>query len=242
MRAAIDIGTNSFHMVVARVDGDDRFEVIDREKEMVRLGSGSGDMKLLEPEAIDRGVAALSRLAPHRRGLGAAAAGGGDERRARGRERRRVPAAGVGRGRHRGRCRLRCRGGPAHPPRGAPGAAGVRAAHARHRHRRREHRDRRRAAGELLAAKSHKLGAIRLTRRFFEADRLHPGAVDAARRHIRGSLVPIAREVEVLGFDVAVGTSGTIGSVAAMVQAARGEDPPRTFNGWDAPPPRCARW
>ena len=69
--AAIDIGTNSFHMVVARVgeveSGDGpagpAFEVIAREKEMVRLGSGSGDMKLLAPEAIDRGVAALERLA-----------------------------------------------------------------------------------------------------------------------------------------------------------------------------------
>jgi len=69
--AAIDIGTNSFHMVVARVgeigEGTDgagpNFEVIEREKEMVRLGSSSGDMKRLEPQAIDRGVEALKRLA-----------------------------------------------------------------------------------------------------------------------------------------------------------------------------------
>ena len=38
--AAIDVGTNSLHLVVARVVGDDRFEVLTREKEMVRLGSG----------------------------------------------------------------------------------------------------------------------------------------------------------------------------------------------------------
>ena len=37
--AAIDIGTNSIHMVVARTAGNDRFEVITRLKEMVRLGS-----------------------------------------------------------------------------------------------------------------------------------------------------------------------------------------------------------
>ena len=60
--AAIDVGTNSFHLVVARVDGDGRFEVIEREREMVRLGSGSGDLKVIEPEAIDRGIDALSRL------------------------------------------------------------------------------------------------------------------------------------------------------------------------------------
>jgi exopolyphosphatase/pppGpp-phosphohydrolase len=61
--AAIDVGTNSFHLVVARVDSDGRFEVIDREKEMVRLGSGSGDMKRLDRAAMDRGVATLTRFA-----------------------------------------------------------------------------------------------------------------------------------------------------------------------------------
>ena len=60
--AAVDIGTNSFHLVVAQPTSDRRFEVIDREKEMVRLGSGSGDMKRLEPDAVERGVAALKRF------------------------------------------------------------------------------------------------------------------------------------------------------------------------------------
>ena len=38
--AAIDCGTNSIHMIVVRIRPDLSFEVIDREKEMVRLGSG----------------------------------------------------------------------------------------------------------------------------------------------------------------------------------------------------------
>ena len=38
--AAIDIGTNSVHMIVVRVRPDFSFEVVDREKEMVRLGAG----------------------------------------------------------------------------------------------------------------------------------------------------------------------------------------------------------
>jgi exopolyphosphatase/guanosine-5'-triphosphate,3'-diphosphate pyrophosphatase len=59
--AAIDIGTNSVHMLIARVAANDRFEVITRQKEMVRLGSGQGEMKVLEPDAIDRGVDALAR-------------------------------------------------------------------------------------------------------------------------------------------------------------------------------------
>ncbi len=60
--AAIDIGTNSIHLVVARPTGNNRFEVIDREKEVVRLGSGSGDMKHLAPDAIERGLDALRRF------------------------------------------------------------------------------------------------------------------------------------------------------------------------------------
>ena len=60
--AAIDLGTNSFHLLVARPAGNNRFEVLDREKEVVRLGSGSGDMKELRPDAIERGIATLDRF------------------------------------------------------------------------------------------------------------------------------------------------------------------------------------
>jgi exopolyphosphatase / guanosine-5'-triphosphate,3'-diphosphate pyrophosphatase len=60
--AALDIGTNSFHLVVARQIGDDGFEVITREKEMVRLGHGGSDMKKLSDAAIDRAVASLKRM------------------------------------------------------------------------------------------------------------------------------------------------------------------------------------
>jgi exopolyphosphatase/guanosine-5'-triphosphate,3'-diphosphate pyrophosphatase len=60
--AAIDIGTNSFHLVVARPSGNNRFEILARDKEVVRLGSGSGDMKELHSDAIDRGVEALGRF------------------------------------------------------------------------------------------------------------------------------------------------------------------------------------
>src|SRR5262245_44603924 len=60
--AALDIGTNSVHMVSARIGEGHTFEVIDRVKEMVRLGSSGGDMKNLEPDAIERGVGALTRF------------------------------------------------------------------------------------------------------------------------------------------------------------------------------------
>ncbi len=60
--AAIDIGTNSFHLVIAKIDSKKRFTVLTRDKEVVRFGSSSNDMKYLSPEAIDRGVATLKRF------------------------------------------------------------------------------------------------------------------------------------------------------------------------------------
>ncbi|MDH4076980.1 MAG: exopolyphosphatase, partial [Acidimicrobiia bacterium] len=62
MHAAIDIGTNSFHLVVARALDGGGFDVVTTEKEMVRLGSGGGDMKRLAPDAVERAVGALARM------------------------------------------------------------------------------------------------------------------------------------------------------------------------------------
>ncbi len=61
--AAIDIGTNSVHMIVVRVRPDFSFEIIDREKEMVRLGAGGLDGKKLTPEAMTAALQALSKFA-----------------------------------------------------------------------------------------------------------------------------------------------------------------------------------
>ena len=60
--AAIDIGTNSVHMIVVRVRPDFSFEVVDREKEMVRLGAGGLDGKKLTPEAMTAALQALSKF------------------------------------------------------------------------------------------------------------------------------------------------------------------------------------
>src|SRR5881397_2920284 len=62
--AAIDIGTNSLHMIVVRVRPDLSFEVIDREKEMVRLGAGSLDGRRVSDSAA---TSALQTLAKFRR-------------------------------------------------------------------------------------------------------------------------------------------------------------------------------
>jgi len=60
--AAIDIGTNSLHMIVVRVRADFSFEVIDREKEMVRLGAGGLDGRSLTPEAMLTALRVMSKF------------------------------------------------------------------------------------------------------------------------------------------------------------------------------------
>lgn len=60
--AAIDIGTNSVHMIVVRVRPDFSFEVVDREKEMVRLGAGGLDGKKLTQESMTAALQALSKF------------------------------------------------------------------------------------------------------------------------------------------------------------------------------------
>src|SRR5215207_2563116 len=60
--AAIDIGTNSIHMIVVRIRPDLSFEVVDREKEMVRLGAGGLDGRSLTREAMHTALQVLSKF------------------------------------------------------------------------------------------------------------------------------------------------------------------------------------
>ena len=64
--AAIDIGTNSVHVIIVQVRPDRSFEIIDREKEMVRLGSGGlGGRSLTEPAMVSalQALGKFTRLA-----------------------------------------------------------------------------------------------------------------------------------------------------------------------------------
>ncbi|MCB9729769.1 MAG: exopolyphosphatase [Deltaproteobacteria bacterium] len=59
--AAVDLGSNSFHAVIARVHEND-VQVLDRLKETVRLASGLDDEGHLDPEAQRRALECLSRF------------------------------------------------------------------------------------------------------------------------------------------------------------------------------------
>ncbi len=59
--AAVDLGSNSFHMVVAEIVNH-QMHVIDRHKDMVRLANGLDDKGCLSDEKMDEAVASLEKI------------------------------------------------------------------------------------------------------------------------------------------------------------------------------------
>jgi len=59
---AIDIGTNSIRLVVAEVESDGTYRVLDEEREMVRLGHGLFSSGRLGAGTMERGLEALAKM------------------------------------------------------------------------------------------------------------------------------------------------------------------------------------
>jgi exopolyphosphatase/guanosine-5'-triphosphate,3'-diphosphate pyrophosphatase len=66
--AAIDLGSNSFHMKIVRAE-EHGLTVIDRERDMVRLAAGLDANNLLTDKASERALGCLSRFGQRLRGL-----------------------------------------------------------------------------------------------------------------------------------------------------------------------------
>ncbi|HEY2901495.1 MAG TPA: Ppx/GppA phosphatase family protein [Polyangia bacterium] len=60
--AALDVGSNSFHLIVAEVEAGGRIQIRDRAKEMVRLGDATLRTGLIPPDVFQRGLGALKAL------------------------------------------------------------------------------------------------------------------------------------------------------------------------------------
>jgi exopolyphosphatase/guanosine-5'-triphosphate,3'-diphosphate pyrophosphatase len=227
--AALDIGTNSIHLVVARPTGSDGFEILTREKEVVRLGRGGGDMKVLAPDAIDRGLACLRRMRRIADSYGATmravatsatreavnAAAFLDRARDAGVEIDVISGLEEARLIHLGVLQAV----PVFDQRILVVDIGGGSTELLIGER-----------GEVLAARSFKLGAVRLTDRFFAAGVSSPKAVRAAREYVRVMLTHFAREVDALGFETSIASSGTAESLARIIHAATGAEPLKTYN------------
>ena len=227
--AAIDVGTNSFHLVVASVDAEGHFEVLTREREPIRLGSGGEDMKRLEPDAMDRGISTLGRMrriAVHAGATSVTAVATSAVREADNRneftKRARSEAgvdievvSGVEEARliHLGvlaavplldkRHLLIDIGGGSTEFIISDGA-------------------------EPLLLRSLKLGSIRLTDRFFPEGRTCEQSVLECRIYIESFLGHLPSEIAELGFETAVGSSGTIAALARICAIRRGDRDSRT--------------
>jgi exopolyphosphatase/guanosine-5'-triphosphate,3'-diphosphate pyrophosphatase len=59
--AAVDLGSNSFHMIIARLR-DGHFQVVDKLREMVQLRAGLDKHNELSDEAQARAIACLERF------------------------------------------------------------------------------------------------------------------------------------------------------------------------------------
>ncbi|WP_334063452.1 exopolyphosphatase [Alteromonas genovensis] len=66
--AALDIGSNSFHLVVARIVAGS-VQILHRVKQKVRLAEGLDDDNILSDEAIERGLAMLKVIAESLKGF-----------------------------------------------------------------------------------------------------------------------------------------------------------------------------
>lgn len=229
--AAIDIGTNSFHLVVAETRPRGKFVVLDRDKEVVRLGEGMTDMKHLGDAAMGRALAVLKRFALIARTARAPV--------------RAVATSAVREALNRDRFIRRVRRETGIEVEVVNGFEEARliylgALQALPVYRKQillvdigggstEFLVGR--AGRVLYANSLKIGAVRLTRRFFPGGKSPQKRVDECRAFLDGELEPIRRAVHREDLEAVVGTSGTILSVASMQRAARGEPAPVDASG-----------
>ncbi len=219
--AAIDIGTNSVHMIVVQVRDDHSFEVVDREKEMVRLGAGGLGGRALTDLTMRSALLALAkfkRLADsHHVDEVIAGATSAVREAENGRE-------FLGEILHRTGIQTRVISGSEEARlihRAAVygvdvagsaavvvdiGGGSVELTLGR--------------ASRPQIAESLKLGVIRLTERFVQTDPILPRDERRMVQHIMEELAPVVAKIREQGFDRVIGTSGTILSLGALAAGA----------------------
>jgi len=220
--AAIDVGSNSLHMLIAEVEGDGRFAVLDRAKVTVRLGRGK--MKRLPASAMEASLAALStfKTLAERQGVtrfSAVATAAVREARNGGEFIQRIhDAAGLRVKVIPGREEARLiHLGVAHALdlRGEPtlivdvGGGSVELILVEH--------------GRPVILESLKLGVARLAHAYLQSDPPRPGDLRRMETEMVEALDPVLRRARNRGVRRVVGTSGTLLNVVEIAARARGE-------------------
>jgi len=214
--AAIDIGTNSIHMIVVEARGP-RYRVVDREKDMVQLGLSSLDGQPLTDDAIERGVVSIAKMseiaqrwnadeiiavatsavreAPNRRDFIRLVreASGVKVRVISGEEEADYIFRAV-------RSAVDIDGSTAVCIDIGGGSAELIVG----------------TAAEIYFTASQPLGSLRLAQRFELSDRPTSDALDACRKYVADRAGRLRKRVRRIGFDMAIGTSGSILTLASM--------------------------
>ena len=230
--AAIDIGSNSIHMVTARVRHGD-FEILDRAKEMVGLARGTLTSGRLSPETMEFGLKTLAtfkRLA-QRQGADPILA---------------VATSAVREAVNGGEFMLEAWekfGLHIDVITGAQEARLIFAA-ARHAIDFRGQRplviDIGGGSIEIVQGEGNKvrwqeslkLGVVRLTERFFKSDPPKAGEIAAFKSYVRETLDPVFARARRTRPTMLVGTSGTLLTLTAMAAALRDGQPPHNLHNY----------
>jgi exopolyphosphatase / guanosine-5'-triphosphate,3'-diphosphate pyrophosphatase len=229
--AAIDLGSNSIHMVVVEASASGGFRVIGREKEMVRLGASTLARHHLSSAAMKRG---LETLAKYKRlcetqGVDKLIAVATSAVREAGNGEDFLDRVGRAIG---------------FWPKAVSGEEEARLIYLAALHS--IHLEGRRAlvidvgggsvelalgAGKRLdLVASEKLGVLRMAQAFGQADPLPPKDEARLVEHVERHLRHHAARVRELEYDVAVGTSGTILALATLALTAETGAPPETLH------------
>jgi exopolyphosphatase/guanosine-5'-triphosphate,3'-diphosphate pyrophosphatase len=231
--AAVDVGSNSIHMVVAQVEADGRFRVLDRAKDMVRLGRRTLNSGRLSPQAMDAGVRTLAafRTLAERQGVTRItavatsavreAANGGDfikkveddvglrVKVIPGREEARLIYLGV-------RHAIDLSGKPTLIVDIGGGSVEFILIE----------------RGNPVSLDSHKIGVARLSERLFSGDPPEAEEIKALEAHLADQLDAMLAEFRGHGVRRVVGTSGTLLNLIAIAGHLRGEPPDRHLNNF----------
>ncbi len=212
--AAVDLGSNSFHLVVARYSHG-QLIVIDRLREMVRLGAGVGDDGRIDKEAAARALACLERFGQRLRAMHARSV--------------RVVGTNALRVARRKQSFLeRAREALGHPIEIVSGMEEARLIYSGVAHTLPNEPGRRLVVDigggstELIIGEgreprlleSLQTGCVSLSRRFFDDGKLSAKRIARARLAARVELEPVQESFVRLGWERAVGSSGTVRAIA----------------------------
>lgn len=230
--AALDLGTNSFHLVVAEVSPEGALRTVAREKVMLRLGDEVGATGRIGPAATERALAAVTTLAEIARSQGAteivacatAAVREAEDGAAFARALEDAAGCPVEVISGEQEARLVFRAIQASIDFGTEIALGA---------------DIGGGSVEFCVGDQHSmtwaaslpLGVGRLTARYARSDPLSNKAKRALDGHVRGLLEPAAAEARLHDPALAVGTSGTL-LTFARIAAARAGTEPSSYDGY----------